>query len=211
MICPLCLSQEHQEFDRDKNRSYQLCSNCTLVYVPREQLISSAEEKQRYDSHENSTDDPGYAAYLNNIADSMLPYLASGMKGLDFGCGRTTLLADLLEESHLTMNSYDLYFHPNEKVWEGRYDFIVLSEVIEHLSHPREIMKKLCSLLNEEGMIFIKTKFYPKDASIFKNWFYKRDKTHVQFFNEESFQFLVKEIELSSFERIGDDLYLLKK
>lgn len=211
MICPLCANQEQTEFDRDKTRSYHLCSHCTLVYVPREQIVSPEEEKERYDSHENSSDDSGYVSYLRTISDAMTPHLKRGSQGLDFGCGRTTVLSELLEKNDFKVDTYDLYFFPREEVWGKKYDFIVLSEVIEHLATPYETMKRLSSLLSSSGMIFVKTKMYPKNPSDFKRWFYKRDKTHVQFFSDESFSFLAKELSLNAFEKIGEDLYLFKK
>lgn len=211
MICPLCGSRKESEFDRDKNRSYHLCSQCTLVYVPREFIISPQEEKERYDSHENSGEDSGYVSYLKTISDAMTPHLQRGSQGLDFGCGRTTVLSELLEKNDFKVDAYDLYFFPREEVWGKKYDFIVLSEVIEHLATPYETMKRLSSLLNSTGVIFVKTKLYPKNPLDFKNWFYKRDKTHVQFFSDESFSFLAKELSLNSCEKIGEDLFLFKK
>lgn len=211
MICPLCGGKEQTEFDRDKTRSFHLCSYCSLVYVPREQIISPKEEKERYDSHENSSEDSGYVSYLKTISDAMTPHLVASSEGLDFGCGRTTVLSDLLTQNNLRMDAYDLYFFPREEVWTKKYDFIVLSEVIEHLANPSVTMKRLSSLLKSSGMIFVKTKLYPKNPIEFKNWFYKRDKTHVQFFSDGSFRFLANELSLQSYEKVGEDLYLFKK
>jgi len=198
MTCPLCHSADNELFDQDPIRHYYLCKSCGLVFVPRNELISESLEKSRYDAHENSETDSGYREYLTSIAVSIRPHLKHGEKGLDFGCGRTKLLAEIL--SPQTIDSYDVYFHPEESLLEQNYDFIIMSEVIEHLRDPALTMKKLRTLSSK---FFIKTKMYP-DKEEFGSWFYKRDNTHVQFFNETSFN----ELKFKEWKKIGTDLYL---
>lgn len=209
--CPLCLSYETSEYSRDQKRIYYQCSQCSLIFVPRNLLIAEKEEKLRYESHKNDALDAGYKAYLGKIADSLLPFLADDSQGLDFGSGRTTLLADLLKEKGINVESYDLFFRPDEKIWSRHYDFIVLSEVVEHLREPLETLKSLKEILTKDGQLFIKTKFYPKEKKNFENWFYKRDMTHVQFFSDSSMRFLARSLGFEGkFQMIGEDLYRIK-
>jgi SAM-dependent methyltransferase len=206
--CPVCHGYDNHEFSRDKKRIYYLCNDCSLVFVPRNLLIATEEEKKRYESHDNSNENTEYRAYLTKIADSIEPLLLKGTHGLDFGSGKTTLFSDLLKERGFQMSSYDLYFHPNEEIWSQKFDFIVLSEVIEHVRDPHECLEKIKSLLNSAGQLFIKTKFYPPDKKLFDDWFYKRDMTHVQFFNRNSLNQLAKTVGFNgSFKMIGEDLY----
>jgi SAM-dependent methyltransferase len=202
MICPLCTSSSQDLYHRDKTRSYFKCSTCELVFVPRDELISPDQEKARYESHENSEDDSGYREYLGKIAASIIPHLEEKDAGLDFGSGKTKLLAELLKPHHV--ESYDIFFHPANDLLEKTYQFIIMSEVIEHLREPHIVLEKLKSLLTPAGKLFIKTKFYP-DQQKFADWFYKRDITHVQFFNEHSFKQITQ-----SCEQIGEDLWLLR-
>ncbi|WPU64659.1 class I SAM-dependent methyltransferase [Peredibacter starrii] len=210
MTCPLCQHQSSTIFDQDKIRSYYLCGNCELVFVPREALISPTEEKKRYDSHQNSDQDPGYHHYLQNISQEVLPHLLKSERGLDFGCGATKILGSFFEQRGHSVDSFDLYYHPDQSIWDKKYDFIILSEVIEHLGEPETVMKRLSSILNPAGKIFIKTKMYPQKSQ-FPNWFYKRDITHVQFFNQKSFEFLAQLMKMTGPEKIGDDLFLFKE
>ncbi|WP_408097641.1 class I SAM-dependent methyltransferase [Peredibacter sp. HCB2-198] len=210
MTCPLCQHQSSTIFDQDKLRSYYLCDQCGLVFVPRESLISSSEEKKRYDSHQNSDQDPGYHNYLLKISQEILPHLLSSGRGLDFGCGATKMLGSMFEKAGFEVDSFDLYYHPDQTIWQKKYDFIILSEVIEHLNSPREVMINLRGLLNPSGHIFVKTKTYPAPPE-FKNWFYKRDITHVQFFNQSSFEYLAQLVHLTGPMKIGEDLFLFKE
>lgn len=203
MNCPVCSSQELELFDQDKFRSYQKCLGCKLVYVPRNNLISTLDEKTRYDSHEI---DLGYEKYLTKISESILPHVSSTLKGLDFGSGKTEFMAQLFKNHGIHVDSFDKYFLPTE-IWDKKFDFIILSEVIEHLREPMIEMEKLKELLNPNGQFFIKTKFLPLEKEDFKNWFYKRDITHIQFFDPESMKYLARRLGFS-FKEIGEDLYL---
>lgn len=210
MSCPLCSSALFQIFDTDKIRQYCQCEQCSMIYVPRSELISLAEEEKRYDSHENAADDSTYVAYLAGTRDQVLPFLSAHQRGLDFGCGKTELLSQLFAEYGHLVDSYDIFFQPREEIWRRTYDFIILSEVIEHLREPLETMKVLRSLLKAQGQIFIKTKFHPSSKEEFKNWFYKRDKTHIQFFNPSSMNFLGSVLGASGVEFLGQDLTQLR-
>lgn len=209
MICPVCQSSNQGLFDQDKQRSYYFCHECSLVFVPRELCLTAELEKNRYNAHKNDENDPLYQQYFQQIVNAIHPYLASHMRGLDFGCGRTKLLEHLFAKKKVSVQSYDLYFYPDE-VLVPPYDFIILSEVIEHLRDPHQIMEDLAGQLRPGGSFFIKTKFYPPSSSDFKQWFYKRDQTHIQFFNEKSMNAMAQKLKCDVFQTIGEDLYCLK-
>lgn len=204
MICPLCQGSDHHKIDQDKYRSFFKCHTCELIFVPREALISEMDEKHRYEAHENDEADAGYSAYLKSISDTIRSHINPGERGLDFGCGRTKLLARHLSPHEV--QSYDVYFHPDSELLDKKYDFVVLSEVIEHLRNPKEEMLELAEIGKK---FFIKTKCYPETG--FSDWFYKRDITHVQFFNPASFKKLAQICSFSGYQEIGKDLYLFKK
>ncbi|MGE3609891.1 MAG: class I SAM-dependent methyltransferase [Bacteriovoracaceae bacterium] len=192
-------------------RSYFLCQNCELIFVPRNQLIPEIKEKERYELHQNAESDPYYQDYLSQILISVLPLIEKNQVGLDFGCGRTTLLAQLFSQKGIEVDSFDYYFLKDETIWNKKYDFIVLSEVIEHLRDPFEEMKSLKNILNPNGKMFIKTKFYPQKSE-FDQWFYKRDLTHIQFFNPQSMEHLGHSLQMKSeFYLNGPDLTLFRK
>lgn len=191
-MCPLC-SGTSVPYHSDKQRSYEECSECGLVFVPRSELISEDAEKSRYDSHEI---DNGYMTYLSTIAAAIMPHRDPNDRGLDFGCGKTTILADVVGN----MDSYDAFYRPEESLLQKKYDFVVMSEVIEHLRDPRGTMEQLKKLAPK---FFIKTKLLP-EKSKFDQWFYKRDVTHIQFFSPKSFSALG----FKEWRKVGEDIYL---
>lgn len=209
MNCPLCLSEGAISYSKDKIRSYFRCQNCSLVFVSRSELLSCALEKERYQAHKNSETDPEYEKYLDRIAQDLNQILMTPQKGLDFGCGKAKLLEKLLKSYGHQMNSFDLYFHPDQTVLSEIYDFIVMSEVIEHLREPHSLLKSLGRLIKEQGYLFIKTKLLPPSEKEFEQWFYKRDLTHVQFFSENSLFKVAEMIGAKDLRQIGEDLYSL--
>ena len=208
--CPLCLDHNAQEYYRDKLRSYLICPQCQLVFVPRSQLISIENERSRYKHHQNEADDSNYLEYLSKIEQACEPYLLKGDEGLDFGCGPSPLLGEIFSQKGFPTSSYDLFFHPNVPYKNKSYDFIILCEVIEHLRNPLEVLRELRGLSKPNGSILVRTKFYP-EVSAFKDWFYKRDMTHIQFFSQTTLQHLAKSFQMEFQGEISTDLYLMKR
>ncbi len=153
-----------------------------------------------------------------------------GKRVLDFGCGMGGMslwyatnfkcevhgididrhhvkIANDLKAKHLAKNVNFEVRNVLDQPLEGKYDFIILSEVIEHLRDPREIMLGLKNMLKPQGKFFIKTKLRPGDKIEFSKWFYKRDSTHVQFFNQNSLRQLSNILGMQEARLIGDDLF----
>jgi len=210
MICPLCRHLEINPYSSDRNRHYLQCERCSLVFVSRNEVLPESLERKRYEAHENDETDEFYQQYLTKTVNSLLPFLKEKSSGLDFGCGRTNLLQKILEKRGYQCFSYDIFFHPKEEVFTTTYDFIILSEVIEHLRDPALELNRLSSLLNNNGILIIKTKILPEAKEDFTNWFYKRDQTHIQFFNLKSFEVMGRLCDLKMPEHIGEDLYLFR-
>lgn len=208
MICPLCLSSESEIFDQDKMRSYLKCTGCDLIFVPRDSLITPSAEKERYEAHQNEENE-SYTNYLNKTVSAIRPHLKEASSGLDFGCGRTHILENLFRKAGIPVKSYDLFFHPHEEFLFEQFDFIILSEVIEHLRDPRSIMLNLTKNLHPGGQFFIKTKLRPESPAEFSKWFYKRDATHVQFFNDRSLKELTTILGMKGVDMVGEDLFKL--
>lgn len=208
-MCPLCHNSSVVDFHEDKRRKYLRCSKCYLVYVPEEFHLSSEEERAEYDLHENSVNDTGYRKFLNRIFNPITQKISKKASGLEFGCGPGPALAEMFKESGYQVNLYDLYFHPDEKVFTKTCDFITATEVIEHLRDPQEVLNRLWSLLNIDGWLGLMTKLVI-DQDSFKNWHYKNDQTHICFFSKETFEWLAVRFN-AKLEFHGKDVILLQK
>ena len=208
-LCPLCSSNQTRFYFEDRKRSYFQCSRCELVFVPPEQRLDARSEKAHYDHHKNTPDDQGYRLFLSRLALPLLERLASGSRGLDFGCGPGPALAHMLREAGHTVALYDIYYQPCADVLEKTYDFVTATEVIEHLFDPKKIWLQWLDLIKPGGWIGIMTK-QVIDLEAFASWHYKYDPTHVIFFSRATFRYLAERDNLE-LEFIGNDVILLRK
>lgn len=209
--CPLCRHPAAHSYHRDHSREYLQCARCALVFVPPEFHLSADRERAYYDLHENDLADEGYRRFLNRCAEPLLDRLSAGAKGLDFGCGPAPLLARLLEEGGHSLQVYDPFYAPDTSVLQPdcNYDFIVTTEVVEHMSAPGVELEALWRLLRPKGLLAIMTKRVMSPER-FVGWHYTRDPTHICFFSEETFRWLADHLE-ARLELAGPDVAFLYK
>ena len=173
------------------------------------QWLNAAGERAYYQTHQNTVDDPGYRQYLSRLATPLLPRLAPGSHGLDYGCGPGPALAAMLAEAGFAITTYDPYYADYPERLQQRYDFVTCTEAIEHFYHPGREWRRLLALLKPGGWLGLMTKL-ARDQAAFANWHYKQDPTHVSFFSRETFLWLAARDGLG-IEFIGADVILLHK
>ena len=97
--CPLRSSQDLEDFSGDTHRTYYRCQNCALIFVDHAHLLSTEDEKARYELHQNSLRDAGYRAVLARLTTPLARCLGNPpLNGLDFGCGPGPVLPLMMEE-----------------------------------------------------------------------------------------------------------------
>lgn len=187
--CPLCQAEKAHGFFQDKRRNYLRCEACNLVFVPPSQFLSAADEKSRYDLHQNSPHDLNYRRFLSRIFIPLQNCLSPGSCGLDFGSGPEPLLSVMFEEAGHSMTIFDFFYANLPSALQKQYDFITATEVVEHLHDPIKELERLWGCLKDGGSLGIMTKLAP-DRDAFSLWHYKNDPTHVCFFSELTFKWL---------------------
>ena len=190
-LCPICSSKKVANYFNGQGRSYLLCKECDLVFVPQNELPSIEVEKRKYDQHQNSPQDSGYRAFLSKLFLPMQKFIKPKSYGLDFGSGPGPTLSKMFEENGYKMDIYDIFYAPNDEVFRKKYDFITSTEVIEHLHKPREELIRLASMLNKDGALGLMTAFRPTKEQ-FSSWYYKNDLTHVRFFTPKTFEYIAE-------------------
>ena len=206
-VCLLCQSSSTEDYYLD-TRQYWQCGDCDLVFVASSEHLSEAEEKSRYDFHENNPEDLGYRKFLNRLIKPLSERLSPGSSGLDFGCGPGPTVSVMLEDLGHTMACYDKYYAPDPVVLDTPYDFITSTEVLEHLRSPGEEVSKLMQMLKPGGYLGVMTKLTPSKSD-FANWHYKKDPTHICFYSESTFEWVAEQWKLS-IEILDTDVVILQ-
>jgi len=176
-------------------RDYLHCARCDCVFVPDEFVLSVDEERARYLLHENDPADRGYRRFLGRLLERVVPLVAPGAEGLDYGCGEPAVLAEMLRAAGLDVTGYDLYFRPDDAALQRDYDFIVCSETAEHFREPLGEFRRLEGMLRAGGILGVMTGM-PECWSGFEHWHYRHDKTHICFYSPRTMGFIAETLGL---------------
>jgi len=172
-----------------ENRVYHECDECQWIALDPSCFLSVEEQKQRYLQHENTEENTGYVGMFEDfIKTGIEPFAPKGSRILDYGCGPEPVLANVLSRRGYSVEAYDIFFKPNDAALHQKYDVIVLAEVLEHLADPKTVLLGLSGLLNPGGVIALMTLFHPNDRQSFGKWWYRRDKTHVNFYTTKTIE-----------------------
>lgn len=197
--CELCNNQNldllHKYKNKYKNKTYNrvyyLCYVCKLIFLDKNLRLDLDTEKQRYNQHNNQSQDIKYLQFLDKLLKILTPYLLKTDKGLDYGCGPSVVLASYLSKQGFLTKHYDPLFFPQVLNLKTQYNFITCTEVAEHFYKVLKDFKKINSLLKKNGHLGLMTKLYT-DTKDFPNWHYHKDMTHVSFYSKETMEWIAK-------------------
>jgi len=209
--CHICNKEAKSFIDEKTNIKYYQCDACEYIFKSPECHQDFSAQKERYNLHENDENDVGYQAYFKRFLDFTLPLVDQPKTALDFGCGRSTLLASLLEEEGISCDYYDPIYHPDTNINSKKYQLIVSTEVFEHLHQPREVFETLLERLEEGGYLALQTQFHPNDGERFKKWYYHQDPTHIVFFTSHTFRILCKRYDVEFISDNGKNMVVIQK
>ena len=196
--CPLCESTSTLFFQDDRS-TYFICDICKGIFLKQDQILSSEDEKAYYDTHNNDIEDLRYQNFVSPITTSVIKKHPTKHIGLDFGCGNGPVITHILKHHGYQMNLYDPFYQPNQTALEQTYDFIVCCEVMEHFSDPNKEFEKLHKLLKPKGALYCMTWLYDETID-FESWFYRKDPTHVFFYQKETISFIANHFSFKSFQ-----------
>lgn len=206
--CLLCNSKT-KLFYKNKNKKYYKCENCFSVMLDPSNFLTSEEEKERYESHNNDVDDIRYQKFVSPIVESVKNNYDTSHTGLDYGAGTGPVITSLLAKEGYDIKLYDPFFHHYPENLSKKYDYIICSEVIEHFYNPYHEFKSLTNMLNSKGCIFCMTSLYDEGID-FKNWYYKNDETHVFFYHKKALKWIKNKFNFSYLEIDGKLVKLTK-
>ncbi len=187
--CVLCKSKDLQPLRDCAN--YFLCNNCDLRFLSTDKRLSFAEEKHRYEQHNNDVNDQRYRKFMEPLfleVTKRFP-LDSIQMGLDYGAGKGPMLAKMLSELGHAVALYDPMFFESTDLLNKKYDFIFASESAEHFYDPLLEFERMFTALKDNGFIAVMTSLVTENID-FPNWYYRKDPSHVVFYSERTFDWL---------------------
>ncbi|RZK11205.1 MAG: class I SAM-dependent methyltransferase [Flavobacterium sp.] len=218
--CPVCQQERNKEKYQIRGWKIVECESCKFVHVnPR---LEKKELLKIYSSNYFDNKEVGYYHYTENeilrkenfrkwVYDA-LPFLnhSKPTQALDVGCAAGYCLEVFKElnwkafgieldkglADSLRKREFEIFDSPlvNATTTE-KFDFICLFDVLEHLTDLAENMKKLLSILKEDGIIVLVTPNYGSwQRKLFgKKWFQFKPIEHINYFDRRSLQKLVTE------------------
>lgn len=200
LSCRLCFSSSPGNFvSGGDNREHFICQRCSLINTVETHFMSPEKERARYILHRNSPEDKLYRAFLAQAIDPAMKFIAEGERGLDYGCGTSPVLSEMLAEKGLRCAYYDPFFFP--ACPPGPFGYVFATETAEHFFNPAKELERMNGLLKTGGILVIMTERW-EDLDKFQAWHYAKDPTHVCFYHAATFDFISERF---SFEKIFDD------
>jgi len=190
--CLICLADTEGFYDAKMQIESYHCKQCGLIFKDPSGHADFHTQKQRYDLHQNDAADEGYRNYFRAFLDFVLPLTGRSRFALDFGCGKSILLAEMLTEQGTQTTVYDPIYHPDERYLKSSYDLITSVEVFEHLHDPGAVFGMLVGLLERGAYLAIRTEFAPPTTEAYLDWYYRHDPTHIVFFAPQTFRWLCR-------------------
>ena len=209
--CKICNSETHQIIDKQITATYNVCDNCTFIYKQKKFHLSYEQEEKEYSRHNNSLENIGYVNMFKKVIDDFIIPLHIKGEVLDFGSGPVPVFVEVMKDYGFSMHDYDAFYNKNDEYKNIKYDLITSIEVFEHFSDPLKEIGHLVSLLNDDGYLLIKTFQRNMDLDEFLLWWYKRDLTHIAFYNNEVFKYLENLYPIKFIKTNDRDVVIFKK
>ena len=190
--CIVCQNKIIELFEIILGKTYWSCKYCSAIFLDKSDYIDLDTEKKHYLKHNNFINDIGYRKFLSRLTVPLKKLISKSDIGLDYGCGYEPVLVAMLKEEGYQIECYDPFFFPNKDFFTKKYKYISCSEVVEHFFNPYLEFKKIDHILDDNGWFGVMTSFIPKDH-LFKDWYYRRDPTHVVFYKEETFEVIASQ------------------
>ncbi|MDZ8184150.1 MAG: class I SAM-dependent methyltransferase [Nostoc sp. ChiSLP02] len=146
---------------RDEKFKVWRCPNCRTIHCL--DIVDLDRYYAKYPIAQAVAHDSARACYKNILKRLKKHGFDKNHTFLDYGCGGNGLFVKYLQElGFANVRGYDPYSpHPefnNAKILEpGKFDYILLQDIIEHVEDPHTLLSELDNLLAPGGYILVAT------------------------------------------------------
>lgn len=207
-ICPNCSHNKNNNIELEKDfLKLVKCEKCKLVYT--DPLFNEEHYKEIYQSHEyqNIVKDLGESSHVyrkerfgtERIKNIIKYFKTKNISILDVGCSTGFFVEAAIEYGlnciGIDLNpsaiefgkkrKLDIYVKDIFDINDRTFDAITLFDVLEHLTNPSEIINKVHSLLNKDGITSIYVPNYDSASRILmgKDAHFIWPTHHLNYFN----------------------------
>lgn len=159
--------------------------------------------------HNNSLANAGYVQMLMQPIRALERHGTEVHRVLDYGCGPSPVLVELLTQAGYESVGYDPFFF-NRADLSRPFDAVVSVETFEHFQDARRELTRITGLIRPGGYLAIATRFHQGPESM-HDWWYTRDATHVSFYSDRTLDWMCGEFEMEVLERDSERLALLRR
>ncbi len=212
-----------------KGNAYSLCNSlycnkCGFLFLDirfSDDELSRLYEDYRGEEYTKIRDmyEPGYAErnknldvgqeYTQDIQTFLEPHLNFPISILDWGgdTGKNTPFKNQNTQLHIyDISDKDVIegakIVTREKAYENKYDLVVCSNVLEHVSYPHELLEEIIPSMNKNSILYIEVPYEDlilnekEDLHIKKRHWHE----HVNFYSKKSLEYLVENVGLDIFD-----------
>ncbi|HZZ41953.1 MAG TPA: class I SAM-dependent methyltransferase [Tepidisphaeraceae bacterium] len=192
---------------------YHRCPRCGFIFTTFTDAWSKEDFGKNIYNAEYGLVDPEYADKRPRNVAGMITQLWGGNKDLrvlDYGGGNGLTGRLLREAGFKHVEVYDPFTPKYSVKPTGKFDLILMFEVLEHSPTPKQTVSDLASMLEDVGLVTLSTLLQPQDINAQGlNWWYVAPRNgHVSMHSRQSLTELAKPFGLmvGSF---NDGLHLL--
>ncbi len=206
--CPICASSQYeklhvQHFSGGLAHRIVACNSCGFVYV--RETPTEKEYAKHYSQasiYEVTRDEDIHEASFNFLVS----YIKKGDRILDVGCSTGNLLGLFKKNGYTRLLGIDP--SPNCRIYArrklgvtvktatlesfkagGKFDLVILSNVLEHLPNVKKAMEIINRLLSDKGQVYIAVPDAGNFQKFVKEPFYEFSLEHINFFSAETLRY----------------------
>jgi hypothetical protein len=209
--CKICGGNTTPLQDTHMNVGYHVCLHCTFIEKDKQYHLTYEQEKKEYLRHNNTLENIGYVNMFQKIIDDHIKPLNINQKVLDYGSGPVPVFREILLRNGYDIYDYDPFYNNDDSYLKNQYQLITSIEVVEHFYSPIKEFKHIVALLEEDGYLLIRTELREMNDDAFLSWWYRRDVSHVSFYNIAVFQYLETMLPLKLIYTNNKNIVILHK
>jgi SAM-dependent methyltransferase len=170
--CPACGAVEAERVGEKDRFAMSRCRACGTLYVAQLPGAGEVEDYDSYYGEENLAVPDFINKRLDEIIAGFEPYRQNGLL-LDVGCGAGTFMqgarragwdavgveVSATAAEHNRAEGFEVFNGElaDARYPEGRFDVVVLSEVLEHVAEPREMLAEVLRVMRPGGLLWATT------------------------------------------------------